>query len=167
MARPRKTRKTEDIELARLFKKGVSTRAISTLFQISPETVLRRLREGGVIGAPQPAIRHGDTRKRADGSKCSREYRVWAAMKQRCFNPEHPAYEYFGARGITVCERWLSYSNFLADMGRCQPGLTLERKDNFDDYKPRNCEWASWDPQLKNRAPTGTALANSATAKRA
>src|SRR6266481_8299787 len=60
-------------------------------------------------------VRHGYARK---GSSRSPEYLAWAGMKARCFNPASPGYKNYGARGITVCERWRnSFEAFLADMG--------------------------------------------------
>lgn len=68
---------------------------------------------------------------------------VWARMKQRCLNPKCSDYEYYGGRGITVCERWLKFENFFSDMGQPEPGMTLERVDNSKGYEPGNVIWAS------------------------
>jgi hypothetical protein len=76
-------------------------------------------------------------------------------MKQRCTNPKHPAYPYYGKRGITVCKRWLhSFDNLLADMGERPDGLTLERKKNHLGYSPGNCIWATRGAQARNRCTT-------------
>jgi hypothetical protein len=75
-------------------------------------------------------------------------------MIQRCTNPKNPAYHWYGGRGITVCERWLSSANFLADMGkRPSPKHSLDRKDNGKGYEPGNCRWATVPEQLANRRP--------------
>lgn len=82
------------------------------------------------------------------------EYQAWRAMRQRCLNPRHRAFARYGARGISVCKSWASYAVFLADMGRCPSGLTLERLDNAKGYEPNNCVWATRKEQQRNRRNT-------------
>jgi transposase-like protein len=80
------------------------------------------------------------------------EYRAWADMKNRCDNPHINNYEFYGARGITYCERWRSFENFLADMGaRPSNKHSLGRKDNNGNYEPTNCEWQLREQQDNNR----------------
>lgn len=88
----------------------------------------------------------------------SPEYMVWSNMKRRCNDPNNAGYVYYGARGIKVCDRWLVFENFIADMGlRTSPKHSLDRVDNDGNYEPSNCRWATAKEQVANRRPYGTA----------
>jgi hypothetical protein len=72
-------------------------------------------------------------------------------MRNRCRNPKNPEYDHYGGRGISVCERWDDFRNFLADMGERPAGTTLDRWPNPDgDYEPSNCRWATHREQRLN-----------------
>lgn len=75
----------------------------------------------------------------------------WCNMRRRCTDPNHPYWALYGGRGIKVCRRWLKFENFLADMGMKPEGLTLDRIDNDDDYRPGNCRWATHRQQRMNQ----------------
>lgn len=79
-------------------------------------------------------------------------YNTWQAMRARCHNPKHSAYSRYGAKGISVCDRWRgSFSAFLADMGERPEGSTLDRIDNSKGYEPGNCRWATSAQQYENK----------------
>jgi hypothetical protein len=100
-------------------------------------------------------LTHGESIQRSKKQSCSREYSSWNGMKERCLSPRNPAYRHYGGRGIIICERWLnSYEDFLEDMGRCPPGLTLDRVDVNGNYEASNCRWASYKVQANNRRST-------------
>lgn len=77
-------------------------------------------------------------------------YQTWFGMKARCLNPRHTFYANYGSRGITVCERWLAFDNFLTDMGERPEGMTLDRIETDGNYEPSNCRWASRHDQNNN-----------------
>lgn len=72
-------------------------------------------------------------------------------MKTRCLNPRATQYPHYGGRGIKICERWLSFENFLADMGERPPGMCIDRIDNDGNYEPGNCRWTTMRVQVDNR----------------
>lgn len=94
------------------------------------------------------AKKHGHRRI---NNVASPEYRVWRAMKGRCLNPSHKDYPIYGAVGITVCERWHEFENFLADMGPRPEGTSIDRIDGTKGYSPENCRWATTKQQNRNR----------------
>jgi hypothetical protein len=79
-------------------------------------------------------------------------HQAWSSMIDRCTRVNHKFYSHYGARGIMVCKEWQSFENFLRDMGSTYKlGLTLERRDNNQGYNFKNCYWATWTQQARNR----------------
>ena len=97
----------------------------------------------------QRGIRHGHSGSQHGPEKASGTYISWKNMLIRCRYLSSPAYRWYGARGIEVCERWQSFENFLADMGERPDEHQISRLNNDGNYEPDNCEWK---PRLTNLA---------------
>lgn len=83
------------------------------------------------------------------------EYRSWKGVLERCRNSSSPHYANYGARGISICERWISsFPNFIEDMGlRPTPGHSIDRINVDGNYEPGNCRWATRSEQQRNKRP--------------
>jgi hypothetical protein len=82
------------------------------------------------------------------------EYTSWSSMVERCTNPKATDFHRYGGRGITVCSRWNSFENFLADMGERPPGTSIGRIKNNIGYEPGNCRWETPTQQSRNTIRT-------------
>lgn len=90
------------------------------------------------------------------GLSGTRLYWIWYGMKDRVVNENNNAYNYYGGRGIKLCEQWFDYINFYnwAINNGYQENLTIERKDTNGDYCPENCKWATMKEQSLNKRNT-------------
>lgn len=88
------------------------------------------------------------------GMAGTRTYRIWKSMRNRCNNPKTPRYKDYGGRGITICKRWNKFENFLADMGECPDGMSIDRVNNNKGYSPSNCKWSTTSEQASNTRNT-------------
>jgi hypothetical protein len=99
-------------------------------------------------GCRPGSLRHGHTRLYQE----TRTYRIWRNMTARCRRANHPDYPDYGGRGVTVCERWKTFDNFLADMGECPTGMQIDRfPNNNGNYEPGNCRWATGSQNCRNK----------------
>jgi hypothetical protein len=98
-------------------------------------------------GRPGLPLTHGMAR----AGQFPRSYKIWRGMRKRCSDLKDPDY---GGRGISICERWESYENFLSDMGEPPVSMSLERKNNELGYSPENCRWATQKEQTRNTRRT-------------
>lgn len=99
---------------------------------------------------PEEKIKHGHTA----GGVWSPTYITWASMITRCLCPSSSSYYKYGAKGIVICDRWRTFSNFLEDMGERPIGKTIDRIDNSKGYEPSNCRWATAQEQMRNQTKT-------------
>jgi hypothetical protein len=135
----------ETFATANMLRSG-NTRSCGCLkLELSRKSVAR-FKNGAHIN-----LKHGH----ASGGSESGTYTSWKNMWGRVTGRgQHPGYlKNYVARGITCCERWKSFENFLSDMGERPDGCSLDRIDNDGNYEPGNCRWASLAQQLKNRRP--------------
>lgn len=94
-----------------------------------------------------------EQRKKAStthGLRKSSEYQVWCNMKNRCLDITNKQYEDYGGRGITLCKEWLTFENFINDMGLSN-GLTIDRINVNGNYEASNCKWSTIKEQARNK----------------
>lgn len=100
----------------------------------------------------EEASKYMTKKKTIHGMARTRQYRIWNGMKNRCLNPNSEGYKDYGAKGITVCERWHKFMNFWEDMKEgYSDNLSIDRKDNEKGYCKENCRWIDMVGQANNR----------------
>lgn len=85
-------------------------------------------------------------------SNKTRTYKTWKEMRRRCMNKNSTQYQWYGGRGISVCDRWNSYEAFLEDMGERPIGTTIDRINSDGNYEPGNCRWATSKQQAETNS---------------
>lgn len=81
---------------------------------------------------------------------------IWNGMKARCYNPKSPSYKNYGAKGIRICDEWLTFENFhnwAMENGYAE-GLQIDRIDNSKGYFPDNCRWVTVTENMRNQTTT-------------
>lgn len=92
-----------------------------------------------------------DVEEHTERLKRIKEFSRWKTMIRRCWDKNMSTYKYYGGRGIKVCDRWLQFENFFADMGIAPDGHSLDRIDPNGNYEPSNCRWATILEQAHNK----------------
>lgn len=107
----------------------------------------------GAVKGNKNGFRHGHCPR----SGSTPEHQCWHSIKSRCLNPKHRFFKYYGALGVTICDRWRNdFAAFLADVGpRPSPKHSIDRfPDNNGNYEPGNVRWATATQQIDNRRST-------------
>jgi hypothetical protein len=102
-------------------------------------------KERRLEGTRRAKTTHGHT-----AGATSRTYRIWTNMVSRCTNPNFDSFKWYGGRGISVCDRWRKFQNFLDDMGVAPDGKSIDRRETNGNYEPSNCRWATQTEQTNN-----------------
>ena len=92
--------------------------------------------------------------KKDHGMTNTKEFKTWAGIKIRCYNKNYKSYNYYGGKGVTMCNRWLnSFRNFLEDMGFAPTNKhSIDRIDSNGNYEPNNCKWSTLIEQANNKS---------------
>lgn len=85
------------------------------------------------------------------GLSHTRTYRIWAGIIDRCLNANNKSYNYYGGRGIKICESWKNFQNFIKDMDEVPPGMEIDRIDPDGNYEIDNCRWVTRQENVANR----------------
>ena len=71
-------------------------------------------------------------------------YGTYYAIKKRCYNKNHKSYQWYGSKGISMCEQWRGDPNKFYEWALSNgyaPGLQVDRVDNSKNYSPENCRF--------------------------
>lgn len=120
---------------------------------VEKEVILKNVKSGsskscGCIGRKKTVERNYK-----HGKRFTRTWRIWRAMKSRCYNQNVPQYHNYGGRGIKVCDQWKEdFSSFYSYFGDIPEGMSIDRINNDDDYTPENTRLATAKQQCRNKS---------------
>lgn len=110
------------------------------------------LRQGTTVSCGCYGRKNSSQRNSTHGMSKSPEYYIWDSMKQRCCNAKSKGFKAYGGKGISLCDEWLSFDNFFADMGnRPDDKSQIDRIDNNKGYSKENCRWVSMTENCRNK----------------
>jgi hypothetical protein len=130
--------------MAAMYLTGATIDEVASTFKTSVAEVKRAVTM--ICGRQETWRSQSQARSDAPGA-----FTTWMSMKSRCSAKSGRHYERYVVRGITICERWMKFENFLADMGERPAGTTIDRIDTRLGYLPGNCRWATIKQQARNR----------------
>ena len=95
-----------------------------------------------------------ESKNKTHGKSHTKLYNVWSTMKRRCYSPGNTKYKNYGARGIQICDEWrndfVAFYEWAINSGY-KEGLTIDRVDVDEGYRPGNCKWATLLEQAQNK----------------
>jgi hypothetical protein len=114
--------------------------------------VATKLKSGRTSKCKSCSIRIDNIKHNNCIKKRTKEYSAWSSLKSRCINPNHRQYKDYGGRGITICDDWLTFNGFFADMGLApSKSHSIDRINNDLGYCKSNCRWSTKTQQVINR----------------
>lgn len=140
------------IEMLPITHAGAPRRCVCTCEcgrEVTP--LLQNVRRGLTTSCGCALKKHLRERNTSHGMYGTPAYWSWQSMLGRCNRPTNPGYEYYGAKGVTVCPEWDTFERFFADMGERPEGTSLDRINPWGNYEPSNCRWADAKTQANNK----------------
>ena len=117
------------------------------------EVIIKNLKSGQSKSCGCVGRKKTSERNQKHGLRFTRTWRIWQAMKNRCYNKNVPQYHNYGGRGISVCDAWRNdFMSFYNDVGEAPEGKSIDRIDNDGNYEPGNVRWSTAKEQGRNKS---------------